>query len=175
MISYQGEYVICLCEGNFERAVFDLLLENNYLFFDKSQLGSGLIVDRNRSAKAIQVKYLSYSYDKPVKIIRLIDSKNEKFQLSPSYSYKVNGIHTCLTRRSIEILIIISEGHYEKYTQSKIDSCEEYINRYLGFKDFKSYEFVRQYFSDINKLICVLKQYKKFTKKKELCIADLLK
>ena len=175
MINYNGEYVICICEGNFERAILDILFDHDCLVFDKNNLIDKPIIDRTRSAKKIEVKYLNRRFDKPVRIIRLIDSKNEKFELSPAYSYKVNEIITCLTKRSIEILIIIAEDHYEKFTQSSIDSCEEYIERHFGYKKYKSYDFVISYFSDINKLINALKAYKKLKKQKELCIADLLK
>lgn len=175
MINYDGEYVIFICEGNFERAILDILLEHDCLVISANNLIGNPIIDRARSAKKIEVKYLNRRFDKPVRIIRLIDSKNEKFELSPAYSSKVNEINTCLTRRSIEILIIIAEDHYEKFTQSSIDSCEDYIEIYLGYKNYKSYDFVKNYFSDINKLINALKTYKKLKKQKELCIADLLK
>ena len=58
------------------------------------------------------------------------------------------------------MLIIINEGRYDKFTRSKISKPSEYCiqNLKLG-KQIKRRGFIRNYFSDVDGLIEVLKKY----------------
>lgn len=171
-------YVLCICEGNFEKAVVDILLENDLLIFNKNNLIEVHIIERSRSARKIEVNYLNPSYDKPIDIIRIIDSSKEKFILSPAYRNKVNEIKTVLSKPSIEILIIIAEKHFDKFKNDKHKnhkhSCEEYIYLHFKYKNIKSYDFVRKYFKDPKTLVNAILEYKSSTDYPTLCIADIL-
>ncbi|OFK62056.1 hypothetical protein HMPREF2811_10660 [Globicatella sp. HMSC072A10] len=71
-----------LCEGSAEEAIIELLLMNNCLIIenDESLLNEGPI--RTRSADQFVNKHLGFSFKATINVYRIIDSKNEKFNLS---------------------------------------------------------------------------------------------
>jgi hypothetical protein len=66
--------ILCICEGLSELVTINMLLDNDMLVFKRDQLISGEPVKRE-SVTSIQDKYLNYSFDKPLYILRIIDSK----------------------------------------------------------------------------------------------------
>jgi hypothetical protein len=66
-------YILCICEGLSELVTINMLLDNDMLVFKRDQLISGEPVKRE-SVTSIQDKYLNYSFEKPLYILRIIDS-----------------------------------------------------------------------------------------------------
>jgi hypothetical protein len=156
-----------------------MLLDNDMLVFKRDQLISGEPVKRE-SVTSIQDKYLNYSFDKPLYILRIIDSKNEKFKLSKLYidrfGSSIINVQTC---PEIEILLIISSDNYSKYTnqfKSKMKPSE-YCKQVLGMKNVKQKSCFESVFADINKLKEAINKYARYTKKsfKFYTLNDLLK
>lgn len=177
-----GDYVICSCEGAAEETIINLLLKNNMLIFDTNNLVDGEIT-RIRKAKRIEEQFLKRSYKKKIHIIRILDSKNEKFNLSKIYKLKPNMIDSdiisIITHPEIEILLIISENKYDDFQKYKNEeSPSKYCNRLFKSKiDVKSKEFLEYYFDNIYKLLNAIYLYKSKVniEKNELCLYDLLK
>ncbi|MBM5068174.1 hypothetical protein HYO03_19225 [Vibrio parahaemolyticus] len=167
-------YVACICEGSAEQAIMDTLLESNILIFNQDQLLDGEII-RTRSAKEFEKRYLRKGFNQKITVLRVLDSRNENFKLSNAYKDKVSVIDI-ITAPEIEMLIIISEGQYEKFKKSK-KKPSDFCKVDLKFKNVKSYAFVRDYFNDINRLIKSISDYKKLAniKKRENTLFDLLK
>ena len=91
-------------------------------------------------------------------------------------------IYKYCTKPELEILLIINEGLLKDYEKVKsIESPKTFAKKNIKFNDKKydqSSDFLKNYYSDINKLIKNLKEYKKYKKKHnkdELYLADLLK
>ena len=73
------------------------------------------------------------------------------------------------------MLIVISEGWYDKYTNSKNIKRSEYCQQYLKVASVKSSDFVNLYFKDIEKLLDSIKGYKRLhAKKDEKSLSDIL-
>lgn len=168
------KYIACICEGNAEQAVMDLLLENDKLVFTTDMLLDDEII-RCRAASEFERRYLRTNPNKSITVLRILDSRREKFNLSNAYRDKIKVINV-LTAPEIEMLIIISEDKYNDFKKKSIKPSE-YCKSVLKYKSVKSYKFVYDYFSDIEKLMNSIIEYKRISKikKGENTLLDLLK
>lgn len=162
------EYVICSCEGSAELAIMKLLLEHDSLVFTIDNLVDREVSDK-RKATDIQTAFLGRSYEKPVNILRILDSKRDFFELSFPYG-EICSVHNIYTTPEIEMLLIFAEGAHSKYLRTKKHKHKpsEYCRSTLfrGEK-IKNYDFVRNYFADINKLHNAIRLYHKHTSGKD--------
>lgn len=167
-------YVACICEGGAERAIIDLLLDNDKLIFDRRGLLDGELI-RTRKAKEFEKKYLRKEFLDKITILRILDSRREEFTLSKEYRAKVDVINV-ITAPEIEMLVICNEGHYEKYKKSN-KKPSQYCIEVLKYKEVKSYEWVKKYFGDIDALLNTIKEYRRVSKVRdgEYALYDLLK
>ena len=106
---YEG-LVACICEGGAERTIVEILLDNNLLKFSSAQLLDGEILGRrDRSAKNFEKNHLRKEFDEKITIVRILDSINEKFELSKLYANKVEIVNV-VTAPEIEMLIKLCPG-----------------------------------------------------------------
>ncbi|MCM1308566.1 MAG: hypothetical protein NC223_08210 [Butyrivibrio sp.] len=173
------KYIACICEGAAECAILDLLLDNHMLIFEREDLLEETLL-RCRSGKEFQERYLRKGFDERIIVYRILDSRRENFNISKAYKHKVE-IKQVITAPEIEMLIICSEDKYSEYSNEKRKNHDlkpsAYCKSALRYKNVKNYDFVLQYFSDINILKKALNEYKRISKipKNEMCIFDLLK
>lgn len=90
-------------------------------------------------------------------------------------SAKVDVINI-ITAPEIEMLIIHSEGAYDKFKRSG-KKPSEFCKTDLRMHDVKSYDFVKDYFSNPQTLISAIKEYQRTANipKGEYSLSDLLK
>jgi hypothetical protein len=167
-------YVACICEGSAEQAVMDLLLEEDKLIFDSDKLLDGEII-RCRDGKTFESKYLRKGFKDKITVLRILDSRRENFKLSKAYAGKIDVINI-ITAPEIEMLIILNENKYENFKKSG-EKPSIFCKTKLKYKDVKSYEFVKNYFSNVDTLLECIKEYKRISKVKnaEYTLCDLLK
>ena len=165
-------YVACITEGAAEKAIIDLLLDNHVLCFDRSDLLDEEIITC-RNARVFEGRYLRKSFSKDITVIRVLDSRREVFKLSKAYKGKVSVINV-ITAPEIEMLIILSENKYDHYKKLNMKPSE-YCKAVLKYKNVKSYDFVKNYFSDIGTLLNAIERYAKVTKprKGEYTLKDI--
>ena len=166
-------YILCLCEGAAETAVMEILLENQKLVFDKKDL-LYYKVHQRKSVKSIEEEFLNQGFEKDLLILRIIDCKHERFILGRAYRDRFQ-IETYRTSPEIEILIIINEGDYSEYSQKykSKQSPNEYCKMKYKYSSVKNSEFVRKYFSDVDRLVDSIKTHKTYTGGQTIC--DLLR
>jgi hypothetical protein len=167
-------YIACICEGSAEKAIIELLLDNDKLSFNRTQLLDEEILPC-RSAKDFEAKYLRKRFPEKITVLRVLDSRRENFKLSTLYKDKVKVVNV-ITAPEIEVLIIINEKKYKDYEKTKLKPSA-YCKRYLKYKNVKHYSFVKSYFSNIDVLLSVISEYKRISKiqKNEYALWDLLK
>lgn len=110
-----------------------------------------------------------------ISVIRILDSRREKFKLSKAYAHKVDVVNV-ITAPEIEMLIIDNEKKYREYKKSgKKPSI--FCKEDLKMSDVKSYDFVKTYFKDPAVLVVAIKKYHEISKlqKGEYTLLDLLK
>lgn len=174
------EPTLVVCEGAAESVIFELLLARGKLIIPADSLiedpQTGRLYTRCRKNREIEERFLSVTYDSPcVNIIRIIDSANERFQLSPLYQSKAS-VFTLTTRPEIEILAIIKEGAYRDWAHVNDMKPSEFCKERLGLHKIKQYAFLRQYWNDADELCHVIDQYRSYHhfQNRERCLAEIL-
>ncbi len=168
--------IACICEGTAEQTIVDILLDDEKLIFTREELLDEKVI-RSRSAKKFEEKYLRKGFSERIIIYRVLDSVKENFCLSKLYREKVDVINI-YTTPEIEMLIIISEGKYDDYTNKKKKNMKpsEYCKSVLKFSSVKNKSFLSNYFHDSDKLVMSILDYQRLTKKnKYKTLADLLR
>ena len=168
-----SKYKACLCEGSAEKAIMNILLDNDLLIFKREELLEEEVLSC-RSAKNFEERYLRKTFDDKISVIRILDSRKENFKLSKAYENKIDVVNI-ITAPEIEILAIIKEGKYLDFKKSKLKPSD-YCKQVLKIHNIKNYDFVIDYFSDVDSLIAAMKQYKQISNlpKGELSLIDLL-
>ncbi len=172
--------VACIVEGTAEKVIITKLLEAGKLVFSKEELLEGKLL-KSRSGREFESRHLRKSFNSKITVYRILDSRNEQFNLSKLYQRKIDVINV-ITAPEIEILVIIKEGKLDDFYKykSKIKPstyCKEKLNK----PKVKSEDFVEKYFSDVEELEDIIREYKSKYKKskhkpsKELFLADILK
>lgn len=173
------KYIACICEGGAERAILDLLLDNDKLIFRREDLIEEEVL-RCRSGREFEERYLRKGFTEKITIYRVLDSRREKFNLRKAYEHKVD-VKNVITAPEIEKLIICNEGKYKEFEKQKRKNSSlkpsSYCKTNLNFKNVKSYDFVKEYFSDIKTLINALHEYRRISKihRNEMSLWDLLR
>lgn len=165
-------YIACICEGAAERAIIDLLLENDRLTFTESQLLNGELI-RCRDAKKFELRYLRKDFSSKITVLRVLDSRRENFKLSKAYVDKIAVIDV-ITAPEIEMLVII-EKQYENFKKSK-KKPSEFCKSDLKYNRVKNYEFIKGYFSNVEELVESIVRYKQIANLKngEYTLCDFL-
>lgn len=169
-----AKYKACICEGSAENAIMDILLDNDLLIFTREEMLEEEVL-RCRDGKCFEEKYLRKGFMDKISVIRILDSRREKFKLSKAYEHKVDVINV-ITAPEIEMLIIFNEDKYKEFKKSgkkPSDFCKED----LKMTGVKKYSFVKEYFSDPVVLLAAIKKYHEMSKirKCEYTLLDLLK
>lgn len=169
-----AKYKACICEGAAENAIMDILLDNDLLIFTREEMLEEEVI-RCRDGKRFEEKYLRKGFSDKISVIRVLDSRREKFKLSKAYEHKVDVINV-ITAPEIEMLIIFSENRYKEFKKSgkkPSDFCKEN----LKMASVKSYSFVKDYFSNPAILLAAIKKYHEMSKiqKGEHTLLDLVK
>ena len=169
--------IACICEGGAEKTIIEILLNADRLNFTRDDLLEGELINE-RSSKKFEKKYLSKSFSEEIDVYLILDSHSEKFKLSKQYRDKVN-VYKFITSPEIEMLVIIKEGRYDDFNKKKSKTKPStYCKEVLKFKNVKTRDFVKEYFSDVDELVKCIQTYKsksKDFKKGEKYLADLIK
>lgn len=170
-----SKYGACICEGTAEEVIVDKLLEADRLIFTREALLENELI-RTRGAAAFEQRYLRKGYQEKITVLRILDSRRERFKVSKAYEHKIAAVYNVITAPEIEILIILNEGRYDAYKRSRkkpSDFCKEDLK--MG--NAKSREFVNNYFSDVNCLIAAIREYYRVSNMPsgEYALIDLLK
>ncbi|WP_400243844.1 hypothetical protein AB3U99_21875 [Niallia sp. JL1B1071] len=175
----EGNLVACICEGNAEQEIMEILLENGKLKFQPEDLlDERLFTGSMRSSRNLERRYLTQNYKEgqKIEIIRILDSRNESYKIADEFKGKLASITNCYTRPEIELLIILHKGHYDKFMRSKYKKPSDYCIHDLNLgKKIKSKAFISNYFQDPEELVQVLEIYHRVRSDEECTIFSLLK
>ena len=113
-----SKYVACICEGSAERAIIKLLLDENRLIFTWDNLLDGEIL-RCRNAKKFEEQHLRKGFTGTITVLRILDSRREKFKLSKAYASKIDVVNV-ITSAKLNVKIAYSlEKWYNVVTTTK--------------------------------------------------------
>ena len=169
-----ARYKACICEGSAENAIMDILLDYNLLIFSREEMLEEEVI-RCREGKKFEEKYLRKGFMDKISVIRVLDSRRENFKLSKAYAGKVDVINV-ITAPEIEMLIIFHEDKYKEFKKSG-KKPSVFCKEDLKMAEVKSYDFVKNYFSNPAVLVAAIKKYHEISKvqKGEYTLLDLLR
>ncbi len=169
-----SKYVACICEGAAEQVVIEKLLNENRLIFTYNDMLEGEVI-RCRSAKRFEEQYLRKGFTDKITVLRVLDSRREKFALSKAYAPKIDVINI-ITAPEIEMLVIFNEDKYADYKKSK-KKPSDFCKIDLKYKNVKNTNFLKKYFDNVDVLIDSIRKYKQVSniRNGEYALADLLK
>lgn len=168
---FSGYHPVISCEGTAEKVAVDILLEANALVFPKADV---VDVTRLRKASDIQDKYLNLDYDWPLCVVRVLDSRKERFKLGNLYAGRFPVV-SYVTHPEIEVLAIIREGAWRRWHGGRMKPSD-FCKQELGMREVKREDFLRGYW-DVDSLTAAARDYRRLSKipKGELCLADLIR
>ena len=169
-----ANYKACICEGSAENAIMDILLDYNLLIFNREEMIEEEVI-RCREGKKFEQKYLRKGFKDKISVIRILDSRHENFKLSKAYADKVDVINV-VTAPEIEMLIIFNEDKYKEFKKSG-KKPSSFCKEDLKMTEIKSYDFVKNYFSNPMVLVDAIRKYHDMSKvpKGEYTLLDLLR
>lgn len=179
----QKKYSAIICEGAAEEAIIEILLENHCIFIENDDYLINNAPIRIRGAKKFCDTYMGKDYGSKIALFRILDSKKENFNFNSAkyrkiFEEKIEVINV-ITPPEIELLIIVSEEKYEDFSRSGSPKPSDYCKQKLKISNVKSYAFVKEYFSDVSKLLDAIKKVHSIKKssipKGYLTLYDLLK
>lgn len=145
-MSLRNEWIACICEGAFERSVMEVLLDADCLSFGWDDLLEGDLIEL-RSSRRFSQRYLNREYDHSIRIIRILDSRSERFEIAEIYQAKLSRIESFYTRPEIEVLVILIEDCYDDYVRNHHHlKPSDYCKMKFGYRDIKKETFVKDYF-----------------------------
>ena len=169
-------YILCICEGTAEEEIINLLLDNDKLIFTREDLIDCKLI-RTRKAEKIQEDYLNFAFEKPLVILRVLDSKSEGFKLGKAYQERYKDrIINIITSPEIEILMIIHKGDYSKYTNKRKSKMKpsEFCKIEYGLPGIKRGGMVREFFGGVDALVNSINEYARVTKTEGYTLKDLI-
>lgn len=168
---FAGYHPIISCEGTAEQVAVDILLEADALVFSEADV---VDVTRLRKASDIQDNYLNLDYDWPVCIVRVLDSRKERFKLGNLYAGRFPVV-SYVTHPEIEVLAIIREGAWRRWHGGHMKPSD-FCKQELDMRKVKREGFLRDYW-DADSLTTAAREYRRLLKipKGELCLADLIR
>ena len=166
-------YVLFICEGGAEDTILRMLMEAGCLLCSNESIVG---ISRRRKAREIEHQYLTIDYERKLVLIRLVDSRRERFHLSPLFRDRY-PVYTVLTSPEIEKLVIINEGRLSDYNKVKSRmSPSDFCKTTLGLGEIKRPGYLEEYWNpkDLKKAITECKEISNI-RHGELCLADILK
>lgn len=168
-----SKYIACICEGSAEQVIIEKLLDAEKLIFSRSQLLEEKII-RCRDAKSFEQRYLRKGFSEKITVLRILDSRKERFKLSRAYEHKVDVINI-ITAPEVEMLVIFNENMYKDFKKSR-KKPSIFCKEDLHFRNVKSTDFVQSYFHDMDILVHSIIEYRRISNvpNGEYSLLDLL-
>lgn len=175
-----------MCEGSNEKAVIDLLIDDNKLFISRKNLLNREVFVCRQICKTPSVVNALRIYDSEVFIFRIGDKLNDEFVIPKEFQNKINkvNIKKLCTKPEIEMLLIINQKKVKEYEKCKSNLSPKVFAKINIKMNKRKYDcrtdFWSIYYKDrVNELVDDIKYQKKYKKntkiKDEEYLADLLK
>lgn len=175
--------LLMMCEGQNEREIINILLDNGCLKFTEDDL-LGLIPYHARQIKtSSRVKTELNMYPGEVKVLRIGDKQSDKLDIPQDYKEKIVAIEKYCTKPEFEMLLILAEGLESEYEKVKSEMKPKDFAKNNIFYGKCRYDnssaFYREYFSCRPELLVeTIRKYQQYNgahRKDEHYLAELLK
>lgn len=175
-----SDIVACICEGNSEKYIMSMLLEEDKLIFTEDQLlENEFLQGKYRNPANFSSEYLTMDYGSNKIVVLSIQDNKKSYSLKKPYSNKVKSTYIVVTSPEIEMLMIHSLNLYNEYQKVKTkESPSLFLSKHLKktTSKIKSEKFIRDFYNRYS-LTEAIKTYKSKSQKhhKSIALASLLK
>lgn len=175
-----NDIVACVCEGNSEKYILSILLENDQLIFNQGQLLEGrFLQSRYRNSENFTNDYLTMDYDNHKIVVVSVQDSKTLYDIKYPYSNKIKETYLVVTSPEIEMLMIHALGFYKEYQKVKSNKKpSKFLSEKLKIKSskVKSEKFIRDFFSKHSLVKAIIEYSSKNKKEKNIkSLKDLLK
>lgn len=183
MIDCSESIVALICEGNSEKNYLNILLDDNRLTIQRSDLLTNDILPMEcKKADVFQRRFLTMDYNKPLVLFLVQDNDKMMKKIRAPYGEKIKATYFFLTTPEIEMLLICHFNLYNEFqkvksTQKPSAFLAKSLKKKVSF--IKSKEFIENTFTNSQDLVNAIKEYSskspKREKKNHLELVELLK
>lgn len=175
-------YVACLCEGQAEMTILDILLDKSALVFSRQQLLDRKVLSPPyyRDSSKFTNQYLTMNYGgRQICVFSIQDRKVSSCKIKPPYLDKISGPYYVITAPEIEMLMIHSLSLFEEYKKTQQGRKPSiFLAEHLKEKSskIKSRPFIEAFYLQ-HDLVAAIKEHKRQAgqlKHKQLFLADIL-
>lgn len=181
-----SRYVLFSCEGTAEGVIIEKLVGEDRLTVPRNHVVKDPRTfrwhTRLRKSADIAARFLQQNYSSSecdgLLLARIVDSRTARFSLPRHYREMVL-VESFIAAPEIEMLVIHNEARFEDWSKrSSKMKPSDYCKQVLGYKEVKQEGFLREYWSDVDKLERSIREYESRHKKRtaqEHSLADLLR
>lgn len=184
-----NRYVLFGCEGTAEGIIIQQLYDDDLMVVPRNRVVKDAVMvnrpyTRTRKAADIAERYFSMDYEvdgaEGLAVARIVDSRAARFEF-PKRRQNGAVVLSFFTRPEIEMLIVHGENAYGAWLRESRRNRQlrpaEFCKSALGMGDVKETAFLREYWSDSDRLVDAIRSYAAKAKRSagELLLVDLLK
>ena len=168
------QYLV-MCEGPNEKAIIDLLIDNNKLIFKRKDLLNREVFFARQIDKSPVIISAIRTYNNEIVVIRVGDKLNDVLRIPKEFRKLIdkNNIKKVCTKPELEMLLIINMGLFKEYNKVKNKiSPKSFAKKYVMLNRERynnSTAFWRDFYcNNIDLLVRDIKEYKKFKKNRKI-------
>jgi hypothetical protein len=136
--------ILFSCEGKAEHIILSKLRQEKRLLCPNESIVDLTLL---RGATSIAHGYLGLDYDQQLILVRVLDSRSERFELNRLYRERF-PVFSIYTHPEIEMLAIIKEGQLAEYDKVKSRvKPSQFCKETLGMKRIKDSAFLDTYWN----------------------------
>ena len=178
-----NEDIACFVEGSSEKAIMDLLIDNDCLAFTRDNLADEQFLSMQEISKKnidqFSQRILS-QVNRDDKMDIIIVQDRDIFSKFPSiYQEKIGNIYVVQTKPEIEMLMIHAEGLFSEYQKVKSKQTPKaFLSNELKLpeKTITSYKYLQNYFTPDSLILAILSHSQAARNSKDILqLRDLLK
>lgn len=153
--------ILLMCEGNDEKAFLEVLLKKKILIFDRDELVYHEIFHARQFREDLLGRIAALPRNDTIAVYRVGDKLSDRLVIPPSLKQRIVSVTDISTTPEFEILMIIREGLFQKFSKKKSSLKPSAFYRTVHPDYHKQSEYVFQYFDGMGKeeIYALVKEY----------------
>ncbi|MDR0899683.1 MAG: hypothetical protein LBM27_04955 [Lactobacillaceae bacterium] len=118
---YESDAIVIVYEGNTEKYILEMLLEQDAFAFESWQLLDNRMFKRTNTQhrNALENQYFPMDFGKSRLVVLLVQDDDADLKIDDVFRYKITGPVFVVTKPEIEMLMVHSLGQYDAYQKAR--------------------------------------------------------
>ena len=181
---YPSDVIIVVYEGNSEKYILELLLEQEAFIFESWQLLDGQLFKRSNSQhrEALESQYFPMDFGNSRLVLFLIQDDDATMKIDDVFLDKITGPIFIVTKPEIEMLMIHSLDCYEDFHKARVQNHQLKPSQFVAGKmnistsRVKSKEFIQAFYEEHSLVDSILSHSGKANHERgKYLLADIIK